>query len=230
MTTPQKALRWLEMVVLFGGGPLLLWAIPGILGGPGLFLFLMLTGLLCAIGLLLDPKFDRKKLWNRKAVMPAMGWVVARWIVAGAVMVGVFGLMSGRELPGLSLAVPTGLFSIFYRENLPPWLPLLILLFYPWVSVYPQNVIYRAFFCQRYRPILGASWGLIFVNALAFSFGHIMFNNWVVLLLTFVGGLIFTRTYLRSRSLLLATIEHAMYGLFCFYLGIGVFLLYGASN
>jgi membrane protease YdiL (CAAX protease family) len=71
---------------------------------------------------------------------------------------------------------------------------------------------------------------LILVNALAFSYIHVMFNNWVVLLLTFVGGIIFTRTYLRSRSLLLATIEHAMYGLFCFYLGIGVFLLYGASS
>lgn len=218
------------MVAVFGGAPALLWMRPGVLRGGGLFIFLLAMGLCCAVGLFFDSKFDRKKLWNAGAVMPAMGWVVGRWLLCCLVLTALFGLLSGRMLPGLSLAVPTGLFSIFHREGLPAWLPLLILIFYPWVSVYPQNVIYRTYFCQRYRPILGGGWGLILVNALAFSFGHVMFNNWVVLLLTFVGGIIFTRTYLRSRSLLLATIEHAMYGLFCFYLGIGVFLLYGASG
>lgn len=230
MTTPQKSLRWLEMLALFGGGPIFIWMFPGILGGPKLFGFLWIMGLLCGVGLYFDKQFDRKKLWNAKAVLPAMGWIVGRWVVFCIVLTALFGLFAGSVLPGLSIAVPTGLFSLFHREELPPWLPLLITVFYPWVSVYPQNLIYRAFFCQRYRPILGAGWGLILINAAAFSFGHVMFNNWVVLLLTFVGGIIFTRTYLKSRSLLLATIEHAMYGLFCFYLGIGVFLLYGASG
>lgn len=230
MTVTHKALRWLEMLALFVGAPLLIWQVDGLLGGPRLFLFLWVMGLICGIGLFFDKKFDRRKLWNAKAVLPAMGWIVGRWIVLCIVLTGAFGLVSGLQLPGLSLAVPTGLFSLFSREELPAWLPLLITAFYPWVSVYPQNLIYRAFFCQRYRPILGAGWGLILINAAAFSFGHVMFNNWIVLLLTFGGGIIFTRTYLKSRSLLLATIEHAMYGLFCFYIGIGVFLLYGASG
>ena len=230
MTTPQKTLRWIEMLVLFVGAPALIWQFPGSLGGPRLFGFLWLMGVVCGIGLFVDNKFDRKKLWNFKAVIPAMGWIVGRWLVCCIVLTALFGLASGRQLPGLSLDVPTGLFSIFHREELPWFLPLLITLFYPWVSVYPQNLIYRAFFCQRYRPILGGGWGLILINAAVFSFGHVMFNNWIVLLLTFVGGILFTRTYLKSRSLLLATIEHALYGLFCFYLGIGVFLLYGASG
>lgn len=230
MTSSQKSLRWLEMLALFGGGPLLLWQFPVILAGGRIFAFLMIMGLLSGIVLFFDQTFDRRKLCNAKAVRDAMGWVVGRWAVCCIVLTAVFGLMSGRVLPGLPLAVPTGLFSIFDREEQPWFLPLLITLFYPWVSVYPQNVLCRALFCQRYRPILGGGWGLILVNAAAFSFIHIMFNNWVVLLLTFVGGILFTRTYLKSRSLLLATIEHAMYGIFCFYLGIGVFLLYGASG
>lgn len=230
MTTPQKSVRWLEMLAIFGGGPTLLWQFPGILGGPVLFAFLWVMGLLCAVGLFYDQKFDRRKLWNAQAVLPAMGWLVGRWVIICIVLTAVFGLLSGHALAYLPIDVPTGLFSIFHREDVPSFLPLLILIFYPWVSVYPQNVIYRAFFCQRYRPILGGGWGLILTNATAFSLGHIMFNNWIVLLLTFVGGIIFTRTYLKSRSLLLATIEHALYGLFCFYLGIGVFLLYGASG
>ena len=230
MTAPQRGLRWLEMLALFGGVPALLWAFPGILGGLILFLFLMVMGAICGLALCFDQKFDRRKLWNAKAVAPAMGWVVARWLIACVLLITAFGLMSGRVLPGLTIAVPTGLFSLFNRDDMPWYVPLLIMFGYPWISVYPQNVIYRAFFCQRYRPILGGGWGLILINSLAFSFGHVMFNNWVVLALTFVGGLIFTRTYLKHRSLLLATIEHAMYGLFCFFLGIGVFLLYGASG
>ena len=180
--------------------------------------------------------FDNRRLWNAKAVKDGIGWVVLRWVIAGALLTALFGLLSGSDLPGLALDVPTGLFSIFQIKEPTIWglpfgyfLPIAILLGYPWLSVYPQNVIYRAFFFQRYKPILGGGWGFIVVNAAAFSLGHVMFNNWVVLLLTFVGGLIFTRTYLKSGSLLLATIEHAMYGIFCFYLGIGVFLLYGAS-
>ena len=216
------------MLALFVGAPMLIWQFPGILGGPKLFGFLWVMGVVCLIGLFYDKKFDRKKLWNAKAVMPAMGWVVARWVLLGVLLTALFGLLSGTRLPGLSLPIPTGIFPIFDRVH--PVLPVIIFFFYPWVSVYPQNVIYRAFFFQRYKPILGSGWVFIVVNAAAFSLGHVMFNNWVVLALTFVGGLIFTRTYLKSRSLLLATIEHAMYGLFCFFLGIGVFLLYGASG
>ena len=150
MTTPQKTLRWVEMLALFVGGPVVIQRLPGILGGPVLFAFLWGLGLLCAVGLFYDKKFDRVKLWNAQAVIPAMGWVVLRWVGFSIVLTAVFGLMSGRMLPGLSLAVPSGLFGIFridqegYR-----WLALVIFLFYPWVSVYPQNLIYRAFFCQR---------------------------------------------------------------------------------
>lgn len=228
MAVPQKMLRWLEMLAVFVGAPLLIWQFDGLLGGPKLFLFLWFMALVCGSVLLFDKTFNYKKLWNTKQVMPVMGWIVARWVVLAIALTSVFGLLSGRTLPGLSLPVPTGIFPIFSRAH--PLLPLAIFLFYPWVSVYPQNVIYRAFFCQRYRSILGGGWGLILTNAVAFSLAHIMFNNWIVLLLTFVGGIIFTRTYLKSHSLLLATIEHAMYGLLCLYLCIGVFLLYGASG
>jgi len=36
-----------------------------------------------------------------------------------------------------------------------------------------------------------------------------------------------TRTDLRSQSLLLATIEHSLYGCFCFSVGVGELLFYG---
>lgn len=250
------------MLALFVAAPVLLWQLPGVFDGGGLFLFLAVMALVCGLAIWFDPTFERSKLWDVKPVAPAMGWVIGRWVVAAAALTALLGLFAGRELPGLSIAIPTTPFRLFQRQLLANdfiesvalaitlqgqpealarfvalalrhvhlVLPLIITLFYPWISVYPQNVIYRAFFCHRYRAILGGGWSLILLNAAAFSFGHVMFNNWVVLLLTFVGGLVFTRTYLKSRSLLLASIEHALYGLFCFYLGIGVFLVYGASG
>ena len=227
----QKTLRWSEMLGLFVGGPLLISAFPGVLGGGRLFIFLLFMGGVCGVGLLIDKQFDNKQLWNAKPIKDALGLIIVRWVACSIVLVALFGLLSGTRLPGLTLEVPTGLYRIFrFDDPRMRFLPLLIALFYPWLSVYPQNLIFRAYFCQRYEPILGRGWAMLMINAGAFSFGHFMFNNWVVLLLTFCGGLLFTHTYLKHRSLLLAVIEHALYGIFCFFLGIGVFLLYGASG
>ena len=154
-----------------------------------------------------------------------LGVVLLRWIILACVLLFLFGLASGQVILGLRF--PAGLFT------LPHDIPILwgvIMLAYPWASVYPQNLIYRAFFCQRYAPILPGHWAMVGVNAVLFSFGHIMFGNWVVLGLTLLGGLLFTGTYLKHKSLLLATAEHALYGGFCFSVGFGIFLLYGASG
>ena len=75
---------------------------------------------------------------------------------------------------------------------------------YPLLSVFPQGIIYRNWFVHRYRDLFGDSGLMILVAALAFSFVHIIFINWVALVLTFVGGIMFTGTYIRHRSGLLA--------------------------
>jgi uncharacterized protein len=45
---------------------------------------------------------------------------------------------------------------------------------------------------------------------------------------TAIGGALFLQTYLASRSMLLATLEHAAYGMVAFTLGFGRFLYHGA--
>lgn len=209
---------------------MLLWKLDGVLGGGKLFLLLAVLGIVGVIGLIYDKRFDSRRLWNAEPIGRAMGWIVLQWAILSAVLVGVFGLMSGRELAGLSIAVPTRLFGLFQLEGWLLLIPLAIALGYPCLSVYPQNVIYRAFFCHRYEPILGRGWSMVLVSATMFSLCHVIFNNWVVLVLTFVGGILFTRTYLKHQSLLLSVIEHTMYGLLCFYLGVGLFLRYGAVS
>lgn len=221
MSTGRRAWLWAEMALIFVGGPVLLAVVPAILRGGGLFLLLWLAGAACLVALLRDEGFDRGKLWNFRACYDRLGVVTLRWLILSSLILLLFGLAAGRVVLGERF--PVGLFPI---PRTIPVLWVVIMVLYPWVSVYPQNLVYRAFFCHRYRPILGGGWPMILVNAVLFSFGHFMFGNWVVLALTLVGGVLFTRTYLKHRSLLLTTVEHSLYGCFCFCVGIGMFLLY----
>jgi len=69
-------------------------------------------------------------------------------------------------------------------------------------SVCPQDLLYRAFFFQRYQPLFGSGRGMIAASSLAFSFVHIIFGNWLAVGLCCLGGLLFSLTYQRSGSLL----------------------------
>jgi membrane protease YdiL (CAAX protease family) len=124
----------------------------------------------------------------------------------------------------LGLAVrfraPHLLFSFVKRA---PRLWALVMLFYPLLSVYPQELLYRAFFFHRYEGLFGSGWTMLFASALAFGFVHIIFGNALALALSFIGGLLFAYTYLHSGSLLLTCLDHAIFGNFLFTIGLGQF-------
>ena len=44
MSAGRRAWLWAEMALLFVGGPALLWKVPAILAGPGLFVVLWVAG------------------------------------------------------------------------------------------------------------------------------------------------------------------------------------------
>ncbi len=98
-----------------------------------------------------------------------------------------------------------------------------IMLGYPVLSVYPQGIIFRAFFFHRYRDLFPDRWVLVLVSAVAFAYMHIVFRNWLALALTASGGVIVCRA-LRPDSLaahlLLRT--HSVW-LLDFHRGIGTF-------
>lgn len=102
-----------------------------------------------------------------------------------------------------------------------PTLWLSILFFYSLFSVYPQEIIYRTFFFKRYQQLFKKKHLFIFVNALLFSLAHVFFTNILVLILTFIGGILFALTYKQTKSTLLVTIEHSIYGCWLFTVGIG---------
>lgn len=99
-----------------------------------------------------------------------------------------------------------------------------ILFFYSLFSVYPQELIYRTFFFQRYQKLFKNEWLFIFLNAMLFSLAHILFKNTLVMFLTFIGGLLFALTFRKTKSTLLVSIEHAIYGCWLFTVGMGTML------
>lgn len=107
-----------------------------------------------------------------------------------------------------------------------PMLWIVILLAYTLLSVWPQEVIYRTFFFERYGAFFENKRLLIFVNAVVFSLAHLFFRNVLVIVLTFLGGLLFAYTYRKTKSTTLVSIEHALYGNWLFTVGMGQMLAF----
>ncbi|WP_460219149.1 CPBP family intramembrane glutamic endopeptidase [Psychroserpens sp. MEBiC05023] len=105
-----------------------------------------------------------------------------------------------------------------------PLLWLMILFIYSFFSVYPQELIYRTFFFQRYQSLFKDQRLFFVINAALFSLAHIFFGNGLVMILTFIGGLLFAFTFQNTKSTLLVSIEHAIYGCWLFTVGMGAML------
>jgi len=110
------------------------------------------------------------------------------------------------------------LFAVLLNK---PKLWVLILLFYSLFSVYPQELLYRTFFFKRYKTLFKNEYVFIFINALLFSLAHLFFKNTLVLLLTFIGGVLFAFTFKKTKSTFLVSIEHSIYGCWLFTVGMG---------
>lgn len=147
----------------------------------------------------------------------------------------IYSLVIIKHFFSIALVLALGLYVIapdifLYcpKEKVSVWAT--IMLTYPLLSVYPQEIIYRGFLLERYKPIFQSKRHQLHASALAFSFGHIIYGNTIALVLTLIGGYLFTSTYMRSKSLLLTAMEHALYGCFIFTIGLGRFLFSGFES
>ena len=117
--------------------------------------------------------------------------------------------------------VPRTHFSLF----------VVILFVYSFLSVWPQEAIYRTYFFRRYERLFANKSVFLLVNALLFCLAHLFLKNVLVLVLTFVGGLLFGVTYLKFRSTTMVSVEHALYGNWLFTVGMGQMLAFpGMEN
>lgn len=178
--------------------------------------FLWLVASWCAWVLLKDPEFDRVCLWRCSALSRGKIDILIQSVFCGASLFLFVYLLDSRLL-----------FSLV-REQ--PVLWLMIVVLYPLLSVYPQELVYRAYFFHRYRPLFRKKGGLIFVNILLFGYMHIVFYNWIAVLLTLVGGAFFAVMYDRFRSILLVSLEHALFGYLIFTIGLGHYFYSGTIS
>ncbi|SFZ94277.1 CAAX protease self-immunity [Flaviramulus basaltis] len=118
----------------------------------------------------------------------------------------------------VNLTNKEALFNVLLNK---PKLWFFILFIYSLFSVYPQELIYRTFFFKRYKNVFKNTNFLIFINAIVFCLAHIFFKNLLVIILTFLGGILFAITYNKTQSTLLVSIEHAIYGCWLFTVGMG---------
>jgi len=140
-------------------------------------------------------------------------------------ILGTFALLAPLMAALLWSLAPDAMF-VLPREKTVLWGAIMCL--YPLLSVLPQTVIWRVFLLHRYRSLIGTGWPAVVAATVCFSFAHIYFLNAVALLVTAVGGLMFVLSYIRSGSLVVTAMEHALYGCWAFTVGYGRFL-YGGS-
>lgn len=114
--------------------------------------------------------------------------------------------------------------NLFVVVKSNPMLWVALLFVYSVFSVYPQELVYRTFFFQRYESLFRSNALFIIVNAALFSLAHILFKNTLVMILTFIGGVLFALTFKKTKSTLLVSIEHAIYGCWLFTVGMGEML------
>ena len=212
--------RALEFVAIF-------FLLPGVIAFGNLRVPLLpLMWGLAAVGIVVlvgDRSFDRRRLWNAAAITGRdLGFVLGRFAILAATLAGVLWLMLGRTWWGLEF--PGAMFT-FPRARPGFWA--LVMVAYPLLSVLPQNVVWRVFLFHRYRGVFGDRWRMVVLSAVAFGWAHVVMNNWFAVATTLVGGLFFAQTYRRSGSMLLAAVEHALYGCWMFTVGYGLLFLYG---
>ena len=120
--------------------------------------------------------------------------------------------------------------SFFALAKARPLFWLLVMLLYPFVSAFIQELLFRNYFFYRYESLFkGHLLFFVFINALLFSYVHIIFENWIAVIFTFLGGLLFAQTYLKTRSALLTAIEHSLYGNTVYTLGLGHYFFHSAN-
>ena len=208
----NKAWLWLECLVIFVGIPVLLWL--RLLITPLIMIPLFIVCIPAGIWLGRRYGFTRATFWQGDPAEERVQLrrIIKRFLFNALLLVGL-----------LLLCYPQHLFDL-PRNMTMLWL--LIIVLYPLFSVYPQELLYRTFFLQRYQALFRDPRYLVLLNALLFGWMHIVFHNVLAVVFTLIGGLLFADTYRKTRSLRLTCLEHALYGNLLFTLGYGQAFLF----
>ncbi|MEM0912850.1 MAG: CPBP family intramembrane glutamic endopeptidase [Pseudomonadota bacterium] len=201
---------WFEFLLLFIATPLLVYFFVNDLH-TWLMPILVLCGAICIIILLRDKGFSRRRLYVkpffRKHVRTSF-----RFFALGAVL-SCF----------IVWAFLSDWFFAFPRQHPEFWLWTLAI--YPLISVVPQEIIFRTFFFHRYKHIMPSKLVRLGTSSLSFGFAHLVYGNWIAVVVSALGGLFFGYRYLYTRCTAVVVVEHTLWGALVFTVGFGVFFV-----
>ena len=154
--------------------------------------------------------------WNRRAVTrQVIKSILLRFLPFAAALLAFSWVM-----------IPNHLFSLPLER---PGTWLMVMIWYPVLSVLPQELIFRSFFFRQYERWFATPAVGLAANAFAFGWLHIILQNWVAVVFSIIGGYLFADTYRKTRSLAAVSFEHALYGCFIFTIGLGQFFYHGQA-
>lgn len=189
---------WAEVAILFVGVPVAMFIWFDELRANRLLFPIILSLMGIALVLLArTPGWKFRDLWR--------GPVLAAWPIFLA-----FSLVTSVIVTGLVFLLNPDYFLFIVANR--PELWLFIMLAYPVFSAFPQEIIYRTLFFERYQALFPSITLAIVANAVLFGWGHLFYDNWVAQSLTVGGGLVMAWAYLRHRSTLTSWVLHAISG------------------
>lgn len=193
----------IPLALAFGLPPAVMWT-------------LLLCGFLLALALLAATPGFRFDEFLRGPLSPGL-WPAP-----------VFAVLTGAAVAALTWALLPG--AMFWMPRAAPGLWAMILLLYPFLSALPQEAMFRVLFFRRYGGLFPSRAAAISTNALVFALAHLFLWNWVALLLTAAGGVIFSLAYEsgRGRNFWFPVLLHAIAGWLIFSIGLGRFFYHGA--
>lgn len=181
---------------------------------PYMFGFLWCTAALTFILYRLTPATKGVAVWrfsevNKRNLNP----ILLRFIIASALLLAL-----------VYVFVPEKAFSL-PRERPDIWWKVMTL--YPLLSAVPQEFIFCTYFFARYQSLFKNQTMLLWVGSAVFAYAHVLYINPVAPVLSLAAGYFFAQTYMKTRSLALVSLEHALYGNMIFTIGLGSYFFAG---
>jgi len=209
----SKRSLWIEFFVFFIILPLLIIPFNSIVGR-FIIPVLLITAFIIYKILKNDETFDNSALWKGNFSRKELLRIILKFF-PGLILLSLF---TKFFLPDLFLAFPRQV----------PLFWIMVMIMYPLVSVYPQELIFRTFIFHRYQTIFPRKYLMITASAFSFGLYHLFFSNWIAPVLSLGGGFLFACTFYRTRSTAAASLEHALWGDLIFTVGLGMYF-YGGN-
>lgn len=170
---------------------------------------IVLISITCIAYLIADRQFKRKKLLNHHKFSRVKKHIIGAFVIQAIICAAI-----------VMLFMPEQLFSLPTSQ---PFLWLSIVAIYPFFSALPQELIFRTFIFHRYKAIFPKKRHRKLASAICFGFAHIIYNNWVAMLLSTLAGYYFAHAYSKYKSTVLVALEHSLWGIWLFTVGLGGF-------